>query len=440
MAKRNLCAVLAVPLLLAAVPESEAQELDSQTMLVLDGSGSMWGQIDGVAKIEIARDAIDRMLNDWPERRGLGLIAYGHRTEGDCSDIETLVTPGALDRPSFDEAIERVTPLGKTMIGASVEASVEALSGQDLPSSIIVVTDGLETCGADLCALGDELAKGNTQMTAHVIGFDVEDADGQLACLAETTGGRYLPATDAESLTGALQEVSEDTTENQPAEPLRVDEFERSELGEAWSIDHPEPTGFILEDGALMTMTVQSGAIGTEEQPNIFRWTDVELPEGDWDITASFTSQMGEVKTLGGRKAVIEVGRYADVENFVIARLYRQGNSNDDMHLQLLAVSNGNETKQAVEIAGDVRGYDLAQILKDFEEKGAELTLSKRGREYQARLNMNGWTLQTDGPETVETDPVTVLRSMGDPALFSGTWGSEQTITEFNRIEISEVE
>lgn len=440
MEKGKLCAVLAIPFLIATAVDAGAQEVDSQTMLVLDGSGSMWGQIDGVAKIEIARDAIDRMLNDWPENRGLGLIAYGHRTEGDCTDIETLVTPGTLDRTSFDTAIEGVTPLGKTMIGASVEASVEALSGQDLPSSIIVVTDGLETCGANLCALGDKLAKGNTQMTAHVIGFDVEDSEGQLACLAETTGGRYLPATDAESLTGALQEVREDTTESQPADPLRVDEFERSELGGTWTIDHSEPTGFILEDGALMTMTVQSGAIGTEEQPNIFRWTDVELPEGDWDITASFTSQMGEVKTLGGRKAVIEVGRYADPRNFVIARLYRQGNSNDDMHLQLLAVSNGNETKQGLEIAGDVRGYDLAQILKDFEEKGAELTLSKRGREYQARLSMKGWTLQADGPETVATDPVTVLRSTGDPALFSGTWGSEQTITEFNRIEILEVE
>lgn len=431
------CATL---FLIGTASHAAAQEVDSQTMLVLDGSGSMWGQIDGVAKIEIARDAVDRMLNDWPENRGIGLIAYGHRTEGDCSDIETLVPPGALDRAGFDEAIESVTPLGKTMIGASVEASVDALSGQDLPSSIIVVTDGLETCGADLCELGDKLAQGNTAMTAHVIGFDVEDTDGQLACLAENTGGRYLSVADAESLTGALQEVSEETSEEETSAPLRVDEFERNELGETWTIDNPEPSGYILEDGALMTMTVQSGSIGTEEQPNIFRWTDVELPEGDWDITASFTSQMGEVKTLGGRKAVIEVGRYADPRNFVIARLYRQGNSNDDMHLQLLAVSNGNETKQGLEIAGDVRGYDLAQILKDFEEKGAELTLSKRGREYQARLSMKGWTLQADGPESVATDPVTVLRSMGDPALFSGTWGSEQTITEFNRIEILEVE
>ena len=35
------------------------------TILVLDYSNSMWGQIDGVAKIEIARDIIQRNLVDW---------------------------------------------------------------------------------------------------------------------------------------------------------------------------------------------------------------------------------------------------------------------------------------------------------------------------------------------------------------------------------------
>lgn len=438
MSRNALCSLLAGPFLIVTMAQAEAQDIEAQTMLVLDGSGSMWGQNEGTAKIEIAREAVERMLNDWPDHHAIGLIAYGHRKESDCSDIETLVAPGPLDRSSFDEAIAGVDPRGKTMIGASVEAAVEALSANDLPASVIVVTDGLETCDADLCELGDRLAETDTAMTAHVIGFDVEDPEGQLACLAESTGGRYLPAADAESLTGALQEVSEETAEE--VRSAHVDEFEGSELGDAWTIDNPEPSGYILEDGALMTMTVKPGAIGKEDLPNLFRWTDVELPQDDWDITASFTSKMGEVKTLGGRRAVIEVGRYEDPDNFVIARIYRQGNSNDDMHLQLLAVADGNKTRQGVEIAGDRRGYDLAQILQDFEEKGAELALSKRGREYQARLSMNGWTLQSDGPETIETDPVTVLRSSGDPVLFSGTRGSKQTITEFDRIEVLEVE
>ena len=67
-------------------------------MLILDGSGSMWGRIDGRPKIEIARESVDGMLADWPEERGIGLMAYGHRREGDCSDIEVLAEPAPLDR------------------------------------------------------------------------------------------------------------------------------------------------------------------------------------------------------------------------------------------------------------------------------------------------------------------------------------------------------
>lgn len=423
---------------LVALTGSAAAQDDGGTMIVLDGSGSMWGQIGGTAKIEIARDAIGRMLADWPEGRPLGLMAYGHRREGDCDDIETLLSPGPLDRSTVDAALEDITPRGKTPVGASVRAAANS-AGQN--GSVVVVTDGLENCGADLCALGEELAASGTGLTAHVIGFDVEDADGQLACLAEATGGRYIAAPDAASLTGALQQVSAPEPEPEPTGPLFVDDFDRAELGPDWTVDHPDPSGFIIDDGALVTMTVAPGYMGdAEDQPNVFRWTGAKFPEGDWDLSADFTARMGEVQSLGGRRAIVQVGRYADVDNTISAYVYRQGNSNDDLWLRLRAMSGGTETRAEVEIAGDLRGYDLAQILRDFEEKGARLTISKRGRDYVGRLEMNGWAMQDGGPEVIETDPIQILRTTGDPALFAGTLGSEQTVAEFDRIEIVEVE
>lgn len=420
----------------AAFAGSAMAQDDGGTMIVLDGSGSMWGQIDGTAKIEIARGAIGRMIADWPDGRRLGLMAYGHRREGDCEDIETLLDPGPLDAAAVAAALAQVTPRGKTPVGASVRA---AAGGIGPGGSVVVVTDGLENCGADLCTLGEELAGTDAGVTAHVIGFDVEDADGQLACLAEATGGRYLPASDAASLAGALETVS--APEPEPARPFVVDEFERAELGPDWTIDHPDPSGFILDAGALITMTVAPGYMGdAEDQPNIFRWTGAEFPEGNWDLSADFTARMGEVQTLGGRRAIVQVGRHADADNTISAYVYRQGNSNDDLWLRLRAVSGGTETRAEVEIAGDLPGYDLAQILRDFEDKGARLTISKRGRDYVGRLTMNGWAMQEGGPEVIETDPIQVLRTTGDPALFAGTLGPEQTVAEFDRIEIVEVQ
>jgi len=423
---------------LAVLTGSAMAQDEKGTMIVLDGSGSMWGQIDGTPKIEIARDAIGRMLADWPTGRQLGLMAYGHRREGDCDDIETLMPLGPLDSDVVEAALNDITPRGKTPIGASVRGAAETV-GQN--GSVVVVTDGLENCGADLCALGEELAASKSGFTAHLIGFDVEDAEGQLACLADATGGRYIPASGAASLTGALQQVSAPEPKPEPKGPLFVDDFDRAELGPDWTIDHPDTSGFIIDEGALVTMTVEPGYMGdAKDQPNVFRWTGAEFPEGDWDLSADFTARMGEVQTLGGRRAIVQVGRHMDINNTISVYVYRQGNSNDDLWLRLRAMSGGTETRAEVEIAGDLRGYDLAQILRDFEEKGARLTISKRGRDYVGRLTMNGWTMQDGGPEVIETDPIQILRTQGDPALFAGTLGPEQTVAEFDRIEIVEVE
>ena len=45
------------------------------TMWVRDASGSMWGPIQGRAKIEIAREAVGSMLQAWPRNRQLGLMS-----------------------------------------------------------------------------------------------------------------------------------------------------------------------------------------------------------------------------------------------------------------------------------------------------------------------------------------------------------------------------
>ncbi len=73
----------------ASTPSSKAGD----AILIMDFSNSMWGQINGVAKIDVARDIIKRNYDDWNRLTNLGLISYGHRYKNDCSDIQLISPP-----------------------------------------------------------------------------------------------------------------------------------------------------------------------------------------------------------------------------------------------------------------------------------------------------------------------------------------------------------
>ena len=205
MLRRTLRTVV----LCSAFAFGSSASADENVMVVFDGSNSMWGQIDGKAKIEIARGVMANLLGEWVEERSVGLMAYGHRRRGDCSDIEVLVEPGQQARKSILERINNITPTGKTPLTDAVEQAATALSYTDQPATVVLISDGLESCDRDPCALAEALEKGGVGFTAHVVGFGLSsDADASsLACIAEKTGGQYITAGNSQELGAALSVV-----------------------------------------------------------------------------------------------------------------------------------------------------------------------------------------------------------------------------------------
>ena len=179
---------------------------EGKSIIVLDGSGSMWGQIDGRPKLEIAREALAQVLGGLPAETEIGLMAYGHRTKGDCGDIELMVAPAKGTGPAITEAANAMKFLGKTPLSEAVKMAAAELRSTEEKATVILITDGIETCNADPCALGAELEASGVDFTAHVVGFGLTADEGkQVACLAENTGGKYIEAKDTSSLVEALQ-------------------------------------------------------------------------------------------------------------------------------------------------------------------------------------------------------------------------------------------
>ena len=206
---------------------SFAQQISQKYMFVVDGSGSMWAEVEGKIKINAAREVMNTLIDDLEDDVEVGLVSYGHRREGACDDIETLIPLGPLDRVAIKSAVNNINPTGKTPLSAAVIKAAEELRYTEEQATVVLVSDGRETCNMDPCAVGNQLERAGIDFTTHVIGFDVaeEDDRAQLRCLAENTGGIFLAASNTDELTAALRRVAADVVTPQRPAPARYLDF-----------------------------------------------------------------------------------------------------------------------------------------------------------------------------------------------------------------------
>ncbi len=209
-----LAAILSLAMLGAAPGQGIAQDAP-RTMIVMDGSGSMWGRIGKAPKLRIAKRAVNQLMKRLPSEMEVGLMAYGHRTEGDCGDIQVLVQPQANSDGKIRKALAGMKFQGKTPLASALREAAEAMGYQDGPVTVVMVTDGLESCRMDPCEVARDLEGEGFDFTAHVIGFGLKPKEGaRLACIAKQTGGKYFPARNARALARAL--VAAVTGEDMP--------------------------------------------------------------------------------------------------------------------------------------------------------------------------------------------------------------------------------
>jgi Ca-activated chloride channel family protein len=267
-------------------------------IIVLDASGSMWGQIQGKSRIDIAREVMAGLLAQLPADKRLGLVAYGHRRKGDCADIEELI-PVGTDRAAIVAAVNRLSPKGKTPLSDAVSFAAKKLRYTEEKATVVLVSDGEETCDADPCAVGRELEAAGIGLTVHVVGFGLEKPQQRagLICLAEATGGRYFDAANAAELTRALTEtvVAAPAPVPQPTlsrVTLRATELEGGPeiaAGLVWSLG---------QAGGQALFTQSDAGVVTREIPPGDYTVTVERPADGLKGTGTLQCRAGAERTL----------------------------------------------------------------------------------------------------------------------------------------------
>ncbi len=293
---------------------------EGRSIIVLDASGSMWGQIDGRAKLEIAREALGSVLSGMDPATEIGLMAYGHREKGSCTDIELVVPPAAGTAQAIIDAANAMKFLGKTPLSDAVKLAAEDLKYTEDAATVILITDGIETCEADPCALGAALESAGVNFTAHVVGFGLTEEEGRaVACLAENTGGKYIQASDAGTLVEALKTtvvVAEPAPVPEPApEPVAAVEFNLmptavfaaegdavpDEEGMAWEVS------LINADGTTgERLTTEYGDPKLNLDPGTYRLTGMlDEARAEMDVTVTADATATPVLNLNAGRVII---------------------------------------------------------------------------------------------------------------------------------------
>lgn len=170
--------------------------------VMVDSSGSMLDLMGGRKKMDIGKEAVNSFVDNVINVE-LGLRVFGQGQ--DCEGSQLLMPISKIDRAEVKKKVTSMKPLGKTPIGEALESSVA-----DFPEGkekyVIIVSDGKETCGADLDAVAQKLKQ--SKVVVYAIGFDI-DAEGkeQLESISRETGGSYFEAGNAEELAGVFHTI-----------------------------------------------------------------------------------------------------------------------------------------------------------------------------------------------------------------------------------------
>jgi len=194
-----------------------------EVMFILDASGSMWGKVGDETKIDAAKKVLHQVVPSLPQEVRVGLTVYGNHRKGDCSDIQVIVPPGSTDRKALLAKSDAVSPMGMTPIADSIARVVELLRTKESETTIVLISDGKETCRDKPCEAVEKLKKSGIRFILHVVGFDVNAKEkAQLECLAKAGGGRYFDADSGSRLLTALETVKEEMIQKVEVEKAKT--------------------------------------------------------------------------------------------------------------------------------------------------------------------------------------------------------------------------
>lgn len=191
-----------------------AQDKPAPILFIYDASGSMWGKLEGSTKKDVAAKVLAATVATLPDNQNLGLIAYGHRKKSDCDDIEFITDLSNNSKAKIINAVKEMKALGKTPLARSASLAIKSLKEKNIKATVILITDGIESCDGDLCKVIKDARAEGIEFRLHIVGFGLKDGEKEaLVCAAKAGDGNYYDAENSSDLGQVLTEATNQTVD-----------------------------------------------------------------------------------------------------------------------------------------------------------------------------------------------------------------------------------
>ncbi|MBN1250932.1 MAG: VWA domain-containing protein [Bacteroidales bacterium] len=181
----------------------------TRILFIFDASNSMNGKWESGKKIDIARNLLIKLIDslDKIDNTELAIRIYGHQNSFPpqvCTDTKLEVPFAENNAQKIRDKLKTIVPKGTTPIAYSLE-----LSGGDFPpckncrNVIVLITDGIEACEGDPCAIALMLQKKGITLKPFVIGIGLDlETKKAFECV-----GKFYDADKEKEYENALDDV-----------------------------------------------------------------------------------------------------------------------------------------------------------------------------------------------------------------------------------------
>lgn len=171
---------------------------------------SVEGSSDKEQKMEAAKRVLQSGVSQLPPDVNIGIRVFGQGFHGDLSDCQqsALIVPIANhNRRMIIEQVRQLRPFGLTPLTYALMQAEQDLRYINGSKTIILISDGAETCGGDPCQYIDRLNRLGVKLKVDIVGLGLRRdflAKRQLDCIAQKSGGKFYDANTSGELVNSI--------------------------------------------------------------------------------------------------------------------------------------------------------------------------------------------------------------------------------------------